>query len=66
MDTMFLLEAVAQTAEQTVERGPATLLIPVALGLLVALAICAFFMRYAAKQGEWDRRHDPNRFKRRK
>ncbi len=57
---MFLLDAAVQ-AEQV---GPGRAIIPVALGFLVAVGICGFFMRYAMKKGEMDRKgYDPNKFK---
>ena len=62
--TAFLLDAAAQTTEQV---GPGTAIIPVAVGFLVAVGICGFFMRYAMKKGEMDRRgYNPNKFGRRK
>ena len=58
--TAFLLDAATQTAEQV---GPGTAIIPVAVGFLVAVGICGFFMRYAMKKGEMDRKgYDPNKF----
>lgn len=55
----FLLDAAMQTAEaaaETAEHGPGTALMPMAAGLLAALALMAFFMRFAAKKGEMDRK----------
>ena len=58
--TAFLLDAATQTAEKT---GPGTAIIPVAVGFLAAVGICAFFMRFAMKKGEMDRKgYDPNKF----
>lgn len=59
----FLLDAAAQTAEAIPEGAPLTL-IPIAIGTICGLGVAAFFIRYAAKRGEQDRRNDPNRFKR--
>ena len=61
--TAFLLDAATQAAEA--ERvGPGTAIIPVAVGFLFAVGICGFFMRYAMKKGELDRKgYDPNKFK---
>ncbi|WP_458398259.1 hypothetical protein [Anaerotignum sp.] len=57
--TAFLLDAAAQT-EQV---GPGTAIIPIAVGFLVAVGICGFFMRFAMKKGEMDRKgYDPNKF----
>ena len=51
--TAFLLDAAVQT-EQV---GPGTAIIPIAVG------ICGFFMRFAMKKGEMDRKgYDPNKF----
>ena len=58
--TAFLLDAAAQTTEQM---GPGTAIIPVAVGFLVAVGICGFFMRFAMKKGEMDRKgYNPNKF----
>lgn len=57
----FLLDTAVQAAE-TAERGPGAQLIPVAAGFLLALAIVAFLMRFAAKKGELDRKYDRHRF----
>ena len=48
----------AQVLLNTVERSSAVLLMPVAGGLIAALAIVAFFMRFAAKKGELDKERD--------
>lgn len=60
--TAFLLDAAAQTAEQA--EGLGVKVIPMAVGAVVAILICGFFMRYAMKKGEYDRMHDPDRYKR--
>ena len=63
---MFLLDAAAQAA-QAEQVGPGRAIIPVALGFLVAVGICGFFMRFAMKKGEMDRKgYDPNKFGKRK
>lgn len=61
----ILLDMAVQTAE-TAERGPGTALMPVAAGLLAALALMAFFMRFAAKKGELDRKYDKHKFDKKK
>ena len=62
--TAFLLDTAAQTTEQV---GPGTAIIPIAVGFLVAVGICGFFMRFAMKKGEMDRKgYDPNKFGKRK
>ena len=59
--TAFLLDAAVQAEEAA---GPGTAIIPVAVGFLVAVGICGFFMRFAMKKGEMDRKgYDPNKFK---
>ena len=59
--TAFLLDAAAQTTEQV---GPGTAIIPIAVGFLAAVGICGFFMRFAMRKGELDRKgYDPNKFK---
>ena len=58
---MFLLDTAVQTAEVEM-MGPGTAIIPVAIGFLAAMGVCGFFIRYAMKKGEYDRRHDPERF----
>ena len=63
--TAFLLDTAVQTAEAEA-MGPGTAIIPVAVGFLAAMGICGFFIRYAMKKGEYDRRHDPNRFQQKK
>ena len=61
--TAFLLDAATQAAEAE-QMGPGTAIIPVAVGFLFAVGICGFFMRYAMKKGELDRKgYDPNKFK---
>lgn len=61
--TAFLLDAATQAAEAEA-MGPGTAIIPVAVGFLFAVGICGFFMRYAMKKGELDRKgYDPNKFK---
>lgn len=62
--TAFLLDAAAQTAETAIEEGAPLTLIPIAVGTICGIGVAGFFMRYAAKKGEQDRRNDPNRFKR--
>ena len=63
---MFLLDTAVQTAEAEA-MGPGTAIIPVALGFLFAVGICGFFMRFAMKKGEMDRKgYDPNKFSKRK
>lgn len=52
----------AETAAETAERGPGTALMPMAAGLLAALALMAFFMRFAAKKGEMDRKYEKHHF----
>lgn len=59
----FLLDTAVQSAEAIPEGAPLTL-IPIAVGTICGLGVAAFFIRYAAKRGEQDRRNDPNRFKR--
>ena len=62
--TAFLLDAAAQAAEQV---GPGTAIIPVAVGFLFAIGVCGFFMRYAMKKGELDRKgYNPDKFGRKK
>ena len=61
--TAFLLDAAAQ-AEGSVPEGAPLTLIPIAIGTICGLGVAGFFMRYAMKKGEQDRRNDPNRFKR--
>ncbi|WP_405726343.1 hypothetical protein [Anaerotignum sp.] len=62
--TAFLLDAATQAPEQV---GPGTAIIPVAVGFLFAIGVCGFFMRYAMKKGELDRKgYDPDKFKKRK
>ena len=56
----FLLNTAVQAAEAV---GPGTAIIPVAVGFLAAIGVSGFFMRYAMKKGEYDRRRDPDRFK---
>ena len=51
--TAFLLDAAVQTTEKV---GPGTAIIPVAAGFLVAVGVCGFFMRFAMKKGEMDRK----------
>ena len=53
----ILLDTAIQTAE-TAERGAGTQVMPIAAGLLAALALMAFFMRFAAKKGELDRKYE--------
>ena len=61
--TAFLLDAATRAAEAE-QGGPGTAIIPVAVGFLVAVGICGFFIRYAMKKGELDRKgYDPNKFK---
>ena len=60
--TAFLLDAAVQVAD-TEAKGPGTAIIPIAVGFLAAVGICGFFMRYAMKKGEMDRKgYDPNKF----
>ena len=64
--TAFLLDAAAQAAEAE-QVGPGTAIIPVAVGFLFAIGVCGFFMRYAMKKGQMDRKgYDPDKFKKRK
>ena len=63
--TAFLLDTAVQVAEAEA-MGPGTAIIPVAVGFLAAMGVCGFFIRYAMKKGEYDRRRDPNRFRVRK
>ena len=51
--TAFLLDAAAQNTEKV---GPGTAIIPVAVGFLFAIGVCGFFMRFAMKKGEMDRK----------
>ena len=51
--TAFLLDTAAQTTEKV---GPGTAIIPVAVGFLFAIGVCGFFMRFAMKKGEMDRK----------
>lgn len=62
--TAFLLDAAAQTAEAAIEPGAALTLIPIAVGTICGIGVAGYFMHYAAKKGDRDRRNDPNRFKR--
>ena len=57
----FLLDTAVQATEAET-MGPGTAIIPVAVGFLAAMGVCGFFIRYAMKKGEYDRRHDPERF----
>ena len=60
---MFLLDTAVQAAEAEAV-GPGTAIIPIAVGFLAAIGICGFFMRFAMKKGELDRKgYDPNKFK---
>ena len=63
--TGILLDTAVQAAE-TAERGPGTSLMPVAAGLIAALALMAFFIRFSAKKGELDRKYDKHTFDKRK
>lgn len=63
--TAALLDAAVQTAE-TAERTPGVALMPMAAGLIAALALMAFFIRFAAKKGELDRKYDKHTFDKRK
>ena len=60
--TAFLLDAAAQVADAEA-KGPGTAIIPIAVGFLAAVGICGFFMRFAMKKGEMDRKgYDHNKF----
>lgn len=59
--TAFLLDTAVQAAEAEA-MGPGAAIIPVAVGFVAAMGVCGFFIRYAMKKAEYDRRHDPNRF----
>ena len=61
--TAFLLDAATQAAEAG-QMGPGTAIIPVAVGFLVAIGVCGFFMRFAMRKGEMERKgYNPNKFK---
>ena len=60
--TAFLLDAAVLVADAEA-KGPGTAIIPIAVGFLAAVGICGFFMRYAMKKGEMDRKgYNPNKF----
>ena len=60
---MFLLDTAVQAAEAEAV-GPGTAIIPIAVGFLAAIGICGFFMRFAMKKGDLERKgYDPNKFK---
>ena len=60
---MFLLDTAVQAAEAETA-GLGTAIIPIAVGFLAAIGICGFFMRFAMKKGDLERKgHDPNKFK---
>ena len=60
--TAFLLDAAVQVADAEA-KGPGTAIIPIAVGFLAAVGIYGFFMRYAMKKGEMDRKgYNPNKF----
>ncbi|MBQ7757970.1 hypothetical protein [Anaerotignum sp.] len=62
--TAFLLDATEQTLETALEGGAALTLIPVAAGTIVGICVVGLFAKQVMKKGDYDRRHDPNKFKR--